>query len=457
MTRYDAGTDYLVAPAPQRAGNHTTQHDPVSGFDAGLYMQAAPVTQGFNNLSMQPGSNVIYKISPSARPHAQAAVAATSADNATTQLGYVTSCDHPYQQAAPAPQVADNHITQFYPIGDSDVGSHPLAKPTAQCTNEQTSQHDAVWSCNLSTSAPTAPTAQRAVKSIEPHIRYRNCDIGPHARAKPLAHDGVLHTTLLNPVASDGCVPHLREALAVKAANNLKPHYYLGDDVQADRTAADAHVIIPQADLCSGTGMHEQATTATHGAEKNTAKSDDLGVYTRNQPKAECTDNSPAPNTIEFSSATKMVRFKCAEKQIPTEDFTVEPTIPTNGEFCFLSADEHSGPSSVPASVEATHRGHFKGVLRKKAKSYFLTGIDPDSDELGLYDFLEELGVVCKSARFLDTKRQDCLVAQIVVNEDQKDVVEDPNTWLEGIVCREWQKRSDYRARQRPQRSTNKQ
>jgi len=87
----------------------------------------------------------------------------------------------------------------------------------------------------------------------------------------------------------------------------------------------------------------------------------------------------------------------CAEKQVPFEDFTIEPTTPTNREFCFLSAHQ--------VSVGATHRGHFKGFLCKTANSYFLTGIDPDSDELGLYDFIEELGVVCKSARFL--KRSD--------------------------------------------------
>jgi len=60
--------------------------------------------------------------------------------------------------------------------------------------------------------------------------------------------------------------------LAVQVVDNLTPNYYLGIDVQAARTAADAYVIITQTDLCCGTDIQERDTTATHGVEQNTTR-----------------------------------------------------------------------------------------------------------------------------------------------------------------------------------------
>ena len=94
---------------------------------------------------------------------------------------------------------------------------------------------------------------------------------------------------------------------------------------------------------------------------------------------------------------------------------------------------------------EQIKKNRFRGVLRKKAKSYFITGIDLDSTQEGLYDFLDDLGITYKLAKFLYTRRTDCQVAQIVVDEDQTELIEDQEIWPEGITCREWMKRTDYK------------
>ena len=90
---------------------------------------------------------------------------------------------------------------------------------------------------------------------------------------------------------------------------------------------------------------------------------------------------------------------------------------------------------------------YFTGVLRKKAKAYLITGIDPNSTEEGLKDFLESNDITYKSVKFLFTKRTDCKVAQIVVNEDQSAILENPEAWPRGISCRPWMKYADYKSR----------
>ena len=89
----------------------------------------------------------------------------------------------------------------------------------------------------------------------------------------------------------------------------------------------------------------------------------------------------------------------------------------------------------------------FKGVIRKRAKSYYITGIDLQCDQEGLEQFLEDKGIVFRSAKFLYSRRTDCKSAQIVVSDDQSALVEDRTIWPENILCRPWMKRSEYRSR----------
>lgn len=70
-----------------------------------------------------------------------------------------------------------------------------------------------------------------------------------------------------------------------------------------------------------------------------------------------------------------------------------------------------------------------------------------ESDQEGLEAFLTEIGVKYKSAKFLYTRRPDCQAAQIVINEDQLNLVENAETWPPGISCHPWLQRTEYRNR----------
>ena len=84
----------------------------------------------------------------------------------------------------------------------------------------------------------------------------------------------------------------------------------------------------------------------------------------------------------------------------------------------------------------------FTGVLRKHVKVYVVTGIDLESTEEGLCDFLKDLNVQFKSAKFKYT-RTDCRVARVVEDANDSSIVEDENNWPERIHCRSWLKVED--------------
>ena len=109
----------------------------------------------------------------------------------------------------------------------------------------------------------------------------------------------------------------------------------------------------------------------------------------------------------------------------------------------------------VPENRPRVREIRFVGVIRKRAKLYMISGIDLDSNEEGLHDFLVDIGITFRTAKFLYTNRTDCQVAQIVVDEDQREAVEDPKTWPDGITCRRWLKRSEYIARRRARLAHN--
>lgn len=50
------------------------------------------------------------------------------------------------------------------------------------------------------------------------------------------------------------------------------------------------------------------------------------------------------------------------------------------------------------------------------------------------------MGITCKLVKFLQTRRSDCQVAQIVVDENQAVVIENADLWPEGVICRERKK-----------------
>ena len=81
---------------------------------------------------------------------------------------------------------------------------------------------------------------------------------------------------------------------------------------------------------------------------------------------------------------------------------------------------DEDGPSGL-----YTTAARFQGVLRKRLKSYIITGIELQSNEQGLQEFLTDLEVPFKSAYFIYTRRTDCQVAKVTVSEDTADILED--------------------------------
>ncbi|KAH3845457.1 hypothetical protein DPMN_087738 [Dreissena polymorpha] len=49
-----------------------------------------------------------------------------------------------------------------------------------------------------------------------------------------------------------------------------------------------------------------------------------------------------------------------------------------------------------------------------------------------------------RSVKFLVTSREDCKVAQIVVDTEQAEKIDDSITCPEGISCRPWIQRNEY-------------
>jgi hypothetical protein len=146
-------------------------------------------------------------------------------------------------------------------------------------------------------------------------------------------------------------------------------------------------------------------------------------------------------NTLtKTHTSQRSTQDRCAVRQSTVIDLT-----DSKSEQAKLRSTGSDGRCEVNLPFRSNHR--FKGVIRKRSKSYLITGIDLDSDQEGLEMFLEELGVTFKTAKFLNTRRVDCQSAQIVVSEDQFALIENPRTWPEGISCRPWLKYSDYRNR----------
>ena len=96
--------------------------------------------------------------------------------------------------------------------------------------------------------------------------------------------------------------------------------------------------------------------------------------------------------------------------------------------------------NDAPGATTETPASRFTGVLRKRARSYIVTGIDIDSTEQGLHDFLTYLDIIYKSAKFIYTRRSD--------SEEQAEFMELVDNLPDGITCRRWMNSSEYKARQ---------
>ena len=129
-----------------------------------------------------------------------------------------------------------------------------------------------------------------------------------------------------------------------------------------------------------------------------------------------------------------------------------------------LSNDKNSAPAREPAAVglsdksesgyyrpipvvntSGNHDGRFRGVLRRKGKTYFLNGIDPDSNEVGVRDFLTENEVMFSTIKVFKPRHGDSLAAKITIWEDHAHIVESESFWPPGVTCKNWMTKPELR------------
>ncbi|MES9881904.1 MAG: hypothetical protein ABW185_13580, partial [Sedimenticola sp.] len=79
----------------------------------------------------------------------------------------------------------------------------------------------------------------------------------------------------------------------------------------------------------------------------------------------------------------------------------------------------------------------FKGRYRGRVKMYYIGGIDPDSNQQGLEEYLIERGVTPIKTSVFKSKNGD-LAAKINIPLYQSEFVEDTDFWPRFTRCRQW-------------------
>ena len=77
-------------------------------------------------------------------------------------------------------------------------------------------------------------------------------------------------------------------------------------------------------------------------------------------------------------------------------------------------------------------------MIRRKAKTYFLSGIDPESNEEGIRDFLSQNDVISSRVNVFKPRRGETLAAKIIIWEEHAQIVESEFFWPSGVTCKEW-------------------
>ena len=118
------------------------------------------------------------------------------------------------------------------------------------------------------------------------------------------------------------------------------------------------------------------------------------------------------------------------------------------GEMCMAPAKDNVKDSARPipviSSSTTTSKG-FRGVLRRRVRRYFLSGIDPGSTEADLRDFLNENDVTHTEVRFFKSRRSESILAKVTIWEDNAATVESEGFWPYGVKCRPWMTRPELR------------
>ena len=101
-----------------------------------------------------------------------------------------------------------------------------------------------------------------------------------------------------------------------------------------------------------------------------------------------------------------------------------------------IETPEYSAIPVIGREVKSVSR--FKGVVRKQSKKYFISGIDMNSDEASIRDFLEENDVVCSKITLSENRNRDALSGQLIIWEEHAERVEAEYFWPNGVVLRPW-------------------
>jgi len=179
--------------------------------------------------------------------------------------------------------------------------------------------------------------------------------------------------------------------------------------------------------------QHENHTSAPDVPDAPTV----LDVPTARTP----TTKNHAPTTNPQKSQTTKSQDEVLTVSIDlTKDVTVDS--PTQQRPQQQERGTHINDQFQP---QRRRRGRFGTVASRRHRSFVLIGISTDSDQEALEDFLEfDMDIRCKHAKFLTTSRTGCKVAQIVVDSEQADYIENEIEWPPGISCRPWLQRTDY-------------
>ena len=92
-----------------------------------------------------------------------------------------------------------------------------------------------------------------------------------------------------------------------------------------------------------------------------------------------------------------------------------------------IETSEYSAIPVIGREVKSVSR--FKGVVRKQSKKYFISGIDMNSDEASIRDFLEENDVVCPKITLFENRDRNALSGQLIIWEEHAEFVEAEYFW----------------------------
>ena len=209
--------------------------------------------------------------------------------------------------------------------------------------------------------------------------------------------------------------------------------------------------------LCS---VVEKAFTdkTPFGSNATLLRDNQSGLFTRiGNPDGTKSDTLEMTNVIEQSHRNAAISKDKTVKSVETPSSSenslgkhdsIQTTNGDRNNVGHRPIPEHDIQEAHPIPVlgaKSQGQGRFKGVLRRKIKNYFLTGIDQDSDEDGLRDYLDANGIIYNEIRIFKPRKGVSLAAKISIWEENASAIESESFWPMGIACKRWMTRPELR------------